>query len=301
MLFRSDGVSVVQKTPYQINVSADEIVTDQKSLDVIFTGTLQDGFSLENHALSESIISITGPKRYVEQVKGASITVNLDEITGDFEKEYSVRLYDENGEEYSNRYVSYTKKIVKFTATAKKAGNVPLNVNVIPNDVITSDMIKVTISPSSLSLKGEKEIVDTLQNINLGEIYISKCLENNEFEFTFPVKLPEGVKAENVTDLAATVKIEILGMKEKTIVVPKERFIEVLGYEYLANEVEVKLLVKEDEYDKIDAEDIIITPVYSPEEFENGTLEKVNLNISSSTHQIAALGKYIAEVGKLEE
>lgn len=295
-----DGVSVVQKSPSQININVDQIVTEKIPIDIVFNGEMPLNFKLDQYSLSQKTVSLQGPKKHLEKVKQAVVAIDKGMLTKSTETEVKVKLLNEKGEEVSDSYIIPDINYTVFKAEVHKVGTVPLKVSVVPMDAIPSEMISVSILPETIELKGSQEAVDGITQIDLGEIYLSKCLENNEFEIVMPVKLPDGITTD-VTSMAATVSISIKGMEKKEFSIPSERILPVPGYKYLDESINITVFVKAEDIDKILPEDILITPVYNADEFANDTLQSAGISVTSSKYKIASLGKYTLKVGKITE
>ena len=177
----AEGVTVAQKTPSQINVVVDEVISKTISVEVFYSGDMPAGYSISQSELSVTEIQVTGAKKYVDSVAKASVTIDRSDKTDSFEQTAEIKLYDSENEEINNKYITVDNNETVFSAQVKKTGEAALTADVTPFGSITSDMIKVDISPKTIVLEGDISKVDATQSINLGTISLEDCLEQDKF------------------------------------------------------------------------------------------------------------------------
>ena len=296
----AEGVTVAQKTPSQINVVVDEVISKTIPVEVFYSGDMPAGYSISQSELSVTEIQVTGAKKYVDSVAKAAVTIDRSDKTDSFEQTAEIKLYDSENEEINNKYITVDNNETVFSAQVKKTGEAALTADVTPFGSITADMIKVDISPKTIVLEGDISKVDATQSINLGTISLEDCLEQDKFEYVMPVKLPEGVNTD-VTSMAATVTIEIVGMKKTTLTIPKENLPAIEGYEYVNEDITVTMFAENSIADNMMPEYVEVGVSYSEEEYLDGTLTVVELTFTSETHKIQTMRRYTAVVEKSVE
>ncbi|MBR4879721.1 MAG: hypothetical protein IKU13_07830 [Clostridia bacterium] len=300
--FEVDSISVEQKSPAQISVSVDRIVTEKIPVEINFTGKLTEDFNLENYYLSVPEIEVRGPQRYVDEIAKAVVSIDRTNLHEDAEVQGDIVLYDAEGEKYVNEQVSQSHASTVFTATMHKTKTVELKINkLISNDIITDEMAKVTIAPQTIQIWGDTELVDSIEEIMLGDVSIAKCLETDTFDYVLPVKLPEGVMAE-VTDLAATVKVELEGVEKISVHVPAEMLPAIEGYEIVNTEgIDVVMYAKTEDVANITVEELKLFPIYSQGDYDNDTLHQVDMKVVCIDYEVIFIGEYMVEVNKVIE
>jgi len=165
--------------------------------------------------------------------------------------------------------------------------------------MITEDMVKVNIAPQQIEVWGDKEVIDQITEVSLGDVSIVKSIETGTFEYVLPVQLPEGVSAD-VTDLAAAVTIELTGLEELTVHVPNGLIPVTEGYDIVnTNGFDVVMYVKSEDADKIAAENLKLFPIYSQDEYDDGTLEHIDMRVVCVDYDAMIIGEYMIEVNKV--
>ena len=300
--FEVDSISVEHKSPAQISVSVDRIVTETIPVEIDFAGSVAQDFKLDSYELSVPEIQINGPQRYVDEVARAAVKIDRTGLSNKAEIEGEIVLYNFEDEAYTHPQLSMSHDTTVFKAAMNKHKTVPLRVNsLINNDLITDDMVKVNIAPQQIEIWGDKDKIDAISEISLGDVSVIKSIETDTFEYVLPVQLPEGVSAD-VTALAATVKLELTGVEKISIHVPSEKLPVVEGYENaVANGIDVVMYVKAENASDINVNSLKVFPIYSQDEYDAGTLEHVDMRILSTDYDIIVIGEYFVEVNKVIE
>ena len=300
--FEVDSISVEHKSPAQISVSVDRIVTETIPVEIDFAGSVAQDFKLDSYELSVPEIQINGPQRYVDEVARAAVKIDRTGLSNKAEIEGEIVLYNFEDEAYTHPQLSMSHDTTVFKAAMNKHKVVPLKVNsLINNDLITDDMVKVNIAPQQIEIWGDKDKIDAISEISLGDVSVIKSIETDTFEYVLPVQLPEGVSAD-VTALAATVKLELTGVEKISMHIPVEKLPVVEGYENaVANGIDVVMYVKAENASDINVNSLKFFPIYSQDEYDTGTLEQVDMRILSTDYDIIVIGEYFVEVNKVIE
>lgn len=209
-----------------------------------------------DHVLSANIesVTVTGAKSIVEKVKEARATPELGELATSTTASTPIKLVDENGMEITSSYITSSVKtlVVKVEVFTEKT--VPLTYT-YKYGYIDENNIKVTLSPSTITLRGDPAVLGEIENIHLTEIDETKISGNTEM--VVGVKLPTGVK-----DVAQTsgfsVDIELLRYTSDSLEIPTESITVKNrgGYTYrFAEEVyEIRYIVDSSSSKKVKAE-----------------------------------------------
>ncbi|MBE6987864.1 MAG: hypothetical protein E7432_03685 [Ruminococcaceae bacterium] len=298
--FEVDSISVEHKSPAQISVSVDRIVKETFPVEIDFAGSVDQEFKLDGYELSVAEIEVSGPQRYIDEIARAAIKIDRTSLKNNSEIESEIVLYNFEDEVYTNAQIAQNHTTTVFSASLNKHKTVPLKVNtIITDDMITEDMVKVNIAPQQIEVWGDKEVIDQITEVSLGDVSIVKSIETGTFEYVLPVQLPEGVSAD-VTDLAAAVTIELTGLEELTVHVPNGLIPVTEGYDIVnTNGFDVVMYVKSEDADKIAAENLKLFPIYSQDEYDDGTLEHIDMRVVCVDYDAMIIGEYMIEVNKV--
>ncbi len=176
-----------------------------------------------NHVLSAGVDSVTvsGAKSIAEKVKEARSSPDLGELTTSTTASAPIVLLDENGSEINSGYITSSLKtlVVKVDVFTEKT--VPLTYT-YKYGYIYDKNIKVTLSPSEITLRGDPTILGQIENIHLTEIDETKISGNTEM--IVGAKLPLGVVDVNQTT-NFSVDIELLKYVGGSIEVPADKVV----------------------------------------------------------------------------
>lgn len=295
-----DSISVEHKSPAQISVSVDRIVKETFPVEIDFAGSVDQEFKLDGYELSVAEIDISGPQRYVDEIARAAIKVDRASLKNNAQIESDIVLYNFEDEVYTNAQIAQSHNKTVFSASLNKHKTVPLKVNtIITDDMITADMVKVNVAPQQIEVWGDKEVIDQITEVSLGDISVVKSIETDTFEYVLPVQLPEGVSAD-VTDLAAAVTVELVGIEKFTINIPGEMFPVVEGYEYAdQGGIDVVMYAKSSDIPNLKTDSFKLFPMYSQDEYDNGTVDQIDMRIVCQDCDAIIIGDYMVEVNKV--
>ena len=207
-------------SPSSVKTFIDQRVEIDVPVSVIPTYSI---ISEYNHVLSAGVDSVTvsGAKSIVEKVKEARSAPDLGELTTSTTASAPIVLLDENGSEISSSYITSSLKtlVVKVDVFTEKT--VPLTYS-YKYGYIYDKNIKVTLSPSMITLRGDPTILGQIENIHLTEIDETKIGGNTEM--LVGVKLPAGVVDVNQTT-NFSVDIELLKYVGASIEVPMDKVV----------------------------------------------------------------------------
>lgn len=162
------------------------------------------------------VIQVKGPKGVLEQLECAKVkTGDLGEIHESFESNLRYTLLDKNGNEVTSRYVITAEKNVRVSFSVNKTKTVPLKLSG-KNGWWKEKDLKYTISPATISVKGEISVINELESINvlvLDETTVDSAIYTKTLT-PDQIRLPEGVRlAETLGDIKVELNMPTYGAK----------------------------------------------------------------------------------------
>ena len=258
-----DAITVQSRTPTGITLNVVRRSYKEVPVQVDYTGALPEGFIKEKAELELETIRISGPEDVVEKIKTARVQIPLTEdsktsITG----EYTYTLCDAQQNPVDAKYISVTGEnagAITVTVPIKRVKEIPLTVKVVEGGGATEQNSSIVIDPVSIQVSGDEEILEDLEQLEIGTVDLSSMLE--DAELTFEIVLPEGVT--NETGLtSATVKISFPELLMKTFHVTQfkaENVPQGLQAVISAKELSVTLRGNKADIEKLSASDITVT------------------------------------------
>ena len=181
------------------------------------TGELGSGLSLAECTPSPDAIIVRGPETVLRQIKKAKVSYDISNLTSDLQTSVTYTLLDGENNEVTNSYLSADTPSTMLSFELRQEGAVTVTVKMVDSPYLKSYMVKPEISPQSVMLKGDPEVIEGINQIVLADIDLSEVVENKTTEFTRLLLLPDGVTQVKGQKPFAVVKLELDGYGWQTI------------------------------------------------------------------------------------
>ena len=216
----TNSVSVTNRYPQNIDFTVSRRISKTIEVKGNVNATPADGYLLDSaeFTIRPGTIEITGMESDVNQVSHAEVTVEGENLSSTLEEEMGFTLIGFKGEELSGLDVQCSMDTVLVTLPVLQTADVPLAVKLIPGGGITSDKIKdyvkCEIEPAEITVSGEKNDLEALNEILLGEIKLANVIGSGTFEFDIPLDST----LTNISGVTkATVTVTISGLATKVL------------------------------------------------------------------------------------
>ena len=290
-----EGVQISTKSPSQITLTVDRIISASVPVKLENKGKLPDGYYLKGYTLTPDAVTVKGPERDVNQVSYAYVTYDLSQITSSADTSLNYTLMNKKDEAVNMSRLTVEESSVLLKTEITRQMSVPLSVNITPSDYITSDMVTYTVEPSSIQITGLPETMSTLNHIDLGTISIKTLLEQDITEVTLPIQLPNGVLAENVP-ASAKITFSFKGLVRSPLTVSSSSFAPSSAFTYDDKSISLTLFGRAEELAKLTEAKVTITPIYSADSLTPGThVLPVGITIDP-TVKVSVIGKYTVTI-----
>ena len=198
--FNVDGVEILSKKPYNISLKVDDVITKEKEIKIDTQGKPAEGFIAESVEYSPLKIRLTGARSIVNKIKSAGITVDLNNATDTISGRYKVKLYDKNGEEFTderiNKNVTYTE--LKYNIFQTKQVEVSASLSSDTN--VYGKKIKVSkIKPSKFTVIGDKRELMNIDKLKTEKIDVTHVKDGDVVKIKLD-ELPEDIRLEEKTE-----------------------------------------------------------------------------------------------------
>ncbi len=198
------SIEITTQSISSVTIDIDIITTIQKDVKVKLTGyTVSEPYELGEITTDTAKVKISGPQLLLNKIDCALCTVKCGNLTSSITCTAGIVPVDENGNAVSGRLtMSASDCMIKIPVYFKKV--VPLKVKFRYGYCDESNS-NISISPSSITIRGEESVVSTINEIPLAPIDETKLLTDN---ISREITLPEGVtNASGVS--AAVVGVEL--------------------------------------------------------------------------------------------
>ncbi len=179
--------------------------------------TTEEDVGIEAKAAVEQI-TVKGPKSVLDAIDNAKVkTGKLGEIKASFESNLDYEFYDKQGVKIESRHIITPEKNVLVHFAVIKTKTVPLILQT-KNGFWNEKDMRYTISPKSVTVKGEPAAIDALESIP-AMILDEKTVDTTKYTVSLTsdqIPLPDGISfGETLGDIK--VNLDILNNGSKTI------------------------------------------------------------------------------------
>lgn len=183
------GVNLAGVDPAEININVQKILTKKFPVNLVIKDSLKDGKSVEVKEQSLKEITVKGPASEVNKIDRVEVNINDPEYLDGKMHNIDIHIMGKDGKEVVNVERSDTDLNVSFTVTETK--RVKINLKTY-GEVASGYEVKSTmVSPDDLVLKGNGQVLKTIDNVDTYPVNISNIKTDKEGDIR--LNLPEGV------------------------------------------------------------------------------------------------------------
>lgn len=184
----SQRVNYDFKNPVMI-VTLEKIISEDKSIKVDITGSGKN--NVDNIMLQDNIdkVSISGPRSLVNKVKRVVGTVKVNGEINDFSQSIKLEPVDAKGKVVEG--IELEKDSVNVNITLLTQKTVPITLKLSDNG---ESGVNYTMSQNTVTIKGKKDIVDSINDIETQPVKLSEILPGTSKDIYLQV--PSGITIE---------------------------------------------------------------------------------------------------------
>ena len=220
---RAKKVSITPVNQYVI-LSIEEEVEKSIPVRVITTGNASDGYAIGNVVPTPNMITVSGPESVLSNIVEARAVVDVNGAYEDIERVVRVGCIDGYGAavEKDNVFLSANDVTVSIPVYGTK--EVPINITTAGKVHDGYDIRSINFEPSTVVIAGEKEVLDTIESIDIKDVVVTDATSNIEKNIDI-VELEKTLNTGDIRILGATED------KNYEIVDPQPLKIKIQGFE----------------------------------------------------------------------
>lgn len=213
---QSSALSVDWASKYKVTVTVGELYTKEVPVNCVVTGTVADGYFTGETVLDPTTLVLRGQRDDLLNVAYAKLTVDISDATRSVIQTESVQLYDNDDNPVDNSNIRTNASLIQAKVPVLTTKEVSLAVELSGVPGSAGQSIKTTITPNSVRLIGEADVLENIDEIVLATLYIEDLdiWQQNSYVVT----APDGTWLANSNEVA-TVEITMEGIEEKTVTV----------------------------------------------------------------------------------
>ena len=249
---QSSALTVDWASKYKVTVTVGELYTKEVPVNCTVTGQVADGYFTGETVLDPTSLVLRGQRDDLLNVAYAKLTVNISGATRSVIQTESVQLYDNDDNPVDNGNIRTNASLIQAKVPVLTTKEVSLAVELSGVPGVAGQSIKTTVTPTSVRLIGEADVLENINEIVLATLYIEDLdlWQQNSYVVT----APDGTWLANSNEVA-TVEITMEGIEEMTVTVDTFSYTNVPSglYPEITGGLDVRLWGLADELAKMDA------------------------------------------------
>lgn len=187
---------VEKKTSLQAKIEVVKLLQKEIPVMVVLSGELDKNYVSGEPVLAKDKVICTGTKDSLNDVKYAVATVDITNAKNSIDSKFELKVLNKVGDEVSN--VNLKDKEITVNVPIKFAKDVPVKI-IFKNSLPYGYKIEnQTIDKTSITIIGEKSIVDTIKYIETEPLDLSR--RYYDFDKRLSLVFPEGISSKSNTN-----------------------------------------------------------------------------------------------------
>ncbi|MDR2591111.1 MAG: hypothetical protein LBC71_09030 [Oscillospiraceae bacterium] len=209
----SNNFEIIGRSTSRVTLVVDRWLERRIEVRVNFTGgTASYELTAESPEFDPHIITVRGAEETVSKISYVLVTVLRDNLASTLTDDYEFVPFTEDDEELDAELLEsiwFSQETIRVTIPVRELKHVPLSVALSHTNSTTDSNTSVRITPESVLVSGDPEIMRDLNNIPLGTIDMLRFGQTTTE--AFPIILPNHVT--NISgETEALVQVEVLGL-----------------------------------------------------------------------------------------
>jgi len=205
----SSAVSVVSASADYVTITVKKMVTVEIPVRAVYNGQVADGYKSGIIECTPGIISVSGPEDEVSQIAEAWVVLERDNISQTIQESKTFTLLNKNGTELNLEHITTSVDSVMVVQEVSMVKEIPLDVNLIEGAGADSTNTVVGITPETITVSGDPEVLKTLNKITVGTIDLRSF--QSTYTETKSIVLPDDVSNDSGVN-TAEIAVRIVGL-----------------------------------------------------------------------------------------
>lgn len=207
-------IKVENASAFTVTVTVGELSTKEVPIECEIVGHPADSFITGDLTLDPAVLVLHASRDELVNVSYAKVKLDISGSNKTVVQAVGFTLYDYNDIVVENDGIRANVKLVQVTQPILMQKTVPLKLNFVEAVGSTLAQVDYQLQPKEVTLIGEKDQLDSINEILLDTIYLQDL--DGSTTKTYDIVLPDGVTAKDeVASAEATITVN--GVSEKTI------------------------------------------------------------------------------------
>jgi len=188
--FPIDGLTTVDKKPYNIAVKIENIISQEFDVVVEKEGNPQDNIIIKNFTSSVEKVTLTGGKSIINNIKECVARVNVEDISSVTSEQALIEVRNKDGEIVKGEDIEFSNTYTKVDVDVDIVKEVP--VKPVFTNLKEGEAEKIKLSDEKIKVYGNEEEIKKIEMIETEAITLAKT-EKTE-NVTLKLMPPENIK-----------------------------------------------------------------------------------------------------------
>lgn len=223
-----NGITAGSLSANYMTVYVDKRTTISVPVKIVTSQVIEADFTMGTPEPSIETVNVSGPEEVLRTIDHAEASFDLGRVSKTLISTGKLTLVDANGNEINDPYVRLqtSEVTVRFPVYIYRDFDLKVDTKYGYYDSTNS---RITISPASIQVRGDPDVISSMDSVSLGQID-EKKITGDETK-TMAIMLPDGV--ENLSGTTtATVTITQIGTTTKKLNVTDINVVNQNGLEY---------------------------------------------------------------------
>lgn len=220
----SSAVSLQNRIPQTVKVSVTKIYSKPLTIQPVFKGSIEDGYQAGEFIVEPELVQISGTQEKVDKIHRVQVVLEQKKMKESFSGELELQFLDQAGKQVDTAGLRFSADRANVYMPIVVVKEIPLAVDFIAGGGATTDNIKYSIQPESVTVSGPEEVLEHLDRITLGSIDLAKVI--GDYTDEYPIYLSAELENISGTD-TAQVEVSVSGLVTQTVEVENIELINV--------------------------------------------------------------------------
>lgn len=208
VVFPIGGISVLNKEPYNFDLTVDKVSNKKFTIEVKKTGSLKSGHEIDTQTITPETVSITAPQSILNSISKAVITVDISNKSTDIKGNYPIELFDLSNNKIENPDLSKSVDNADALFTVASTKEVKIVPNVSFSGIPSGKEATATVTGNkTVSIRGKSSVIENISEIYTKETKISN--PQNGHTQTVELDIPNNVSLADGEKSSAKIMINV--------------------------------------------------------------------------------------------
>lgn len=260
-----------------VKVVLEDLKNDQIPVIVETKGTPAKGYTVSSQTATPNLVSVSGPKSVISQIKQIVVTVDVTGMKKDVSMTKTAQCYDEDGDLVSQDRIQLDTSQIKVKIGLSKTKTVPFHVKTKGKPAKGYALGSIDFQPKEIEITGNEDDLEKVDQIDLTSLDLDGSTKSLEKTIkASDIKLPEGINFVKSVDQIGNIVIRanIEKRKERILTIDTSQITLInntKNYDVTFEDetIQVKISGLKSVVDKVVAKDL--NPKINMELYEPGT------------------------------